>query len=153
MKHADSSANHTRRSLLKFTFGAATLLALPTRVLASPPGFDEWREGFRARAMAKGISAATWQRAMARVEPDMSVFKQMRNQPEFHEQVWQYINRRVSDWRIINGKIALKNNEALLARIERDFGVERGTLLALWGVESAFGDPQVQENQIGRAHV
>ena len=93
------------------------------QVLASPPGFDEWREGFRARAMAKGISAATWQRAMARVEPDMSVFKQMRNQPEFHEQVWQYINRRVSDWRIINGKIALKNNEALFARIERDFGV------------------------------
>ena len=98
--------------------------------------------------MAKGISAATWQRAMARVEPDMSVFKQMRNQPEFHEQVWQYINRRVSDWRIINGKIALKNNEALLARVERDFGVERGTLLALWGVESAYGDPLVQQNHM-----
>ncbi len=78
----------------------------------------------------------------------MSVFKQMRNQPEFHEQVWQYINRRVSDWRIINGKIALKNNEALFARIERDFGVERGTLLALWGVESAYGDPLVQQNHM-----
>src|SRR5437870_4555089 len=148
MKQADSSANHSRRSLLKSTLGAATLLALLTRVLASPPGFDEWRESFRARAMAKGISAATWQRAMARVEPDMSVFKQMRNQPEFHEQIWQYINRRVSDWRIINGKIALKNNEALLARIERDFGVERGTLLALWGVESAYGDPLVQQNHM-----
>lgn len=98
--------------------------------------------------MAKGISAATWQRAMGRIEPDMSVFKQMRNQPEFREQVWQYINRRVSDWRIINGKIALKSNEALLARIERDFGVERGTLLALWGVESAYGDPLVQQNHM-----
>src|SRR5689334_3341434 len=117
MKQADSSPNCiTRRALLQSTLGAATLLAVPRRVFASPPGFDEWREGFRARAMSKGISAATWQRAMARVEPDMSVFKQMRNQPEFHEQVWQYINRRVSDWRIINGKIALKNNEALLAR-------------------------------------
>ena len=85
---------------------------------------------------------------MARVEPDMSVFKEIRNQPEFNEQIWQYINRRVSDWRIINGKEALKNNERLFARIEKDFGVERGTLLALWGVESAFGDPLVQQNHM-----
>ena len=148
MKHADSSPRPTRRALLHSTLGAAALLTLPYRAVAAPPGFDEWREAFRARAMAKGISAATWQRAMDRVEPDMSVFKQMRNQPEFREQVWQYINRRVSDWRIINGKIALKNNEALLVRIERDFGVERGTLLALWGVESAYGDPLVQQNHM-----
>src|SRR5438270_13765995 len=146
MKQADSSAHHSRRALLRSTLGAAALIAIPTHVFAAPPGFDEWREGFRARAMAKGISAATWQRAMARVEPDMSVFKQMPNQPEFHEQVWQYINRRVSDWRIINGKIALKNSEALFARIERDFGVEHGPLLALWGVESAYGDALVQQN-------
>jgi lytic murein transglycosylase len=85
---------------------------------------------------------------MARVEPDMSVFREFQSQPEFTEEIWQYINRRVSDWRISRGKIALKNNEALFARIERDFGVERGTLLALWGVESAFGDPQVQQNHM-----
>ena len=72
---------------------------------------------------------------MGRIEPDMSVFRQMQKQPEFHEQIWQYINRRASDWRIINGREALKKHEALFARIEQDFGVERGTLLALWGVE------------------
>jgi membrane-bound lytic murein transglycosylase B len=85
---------------------------------------------------------------MGRIEPDMSVFQQMRNQPEFREKIWQYINRRVSDWRITAGKEALRNNEAVFARIERDFGVERGTLLALWGVESAFGDPLVQKNHM-----
>jgi len=85
---------------------------------------------------------------MGRVEPDMTVFKQIHNQPEFNEQIWQYINRRVSDWRIINGKEALKANAALFDRIERDFGVERGTLLALWGVESAYGDPLVQQNHM-----
>ena len=54
----------------------------------------------------------------------------------------------MSDWRIIAGKEALRKNEALFARIEQDFGVERGTLLALWGVESAFGDPLVQQNHM-----
>ena len=85
---------------------------------------------------------------MGHIEPDMSVFKQMQQQPEFSEEIWQYINRRVSDWRIIAGKEALRKNEALFARIEQDFGVERGTLLALWGVESAYGDPLVQQNHM-----
>jgi len=149
MKPSDSPNAPTRRALLQSGLAAASLLARPIAALAaSPPGFDRWRDGFRARALAKGISEATWNRAMGHVEPDMSVFAQMRNQPEFNEQIWQYINRRVSDWRIIAGKEALKRNEALFARIERDYGVERGTLLALWGVESAFGDPLVQQNHM-----
>jgi lytic murein transglycosylase len=121
---------------------------MPLAAHAAPASFDKWREHFRARALAKGVSEATWNRAMAHVEPDMSVFREMQSQPEFTEETWQYINRRVSDWRIIHGKIALKKYEALFARIENDFGLERGTLLALWGVESAFGDPQVQQNHM-----
>jgi lytic murein transglycosylase len=143
----DSHIRLSRRSALQ-CLGAVAALA-PFPALAAPPqGFEQWRDGFRARALAKGISEATWSRCMGRTEPDMSVFKQMRNQPEFHEKTWQYINRRVSDWRITAGKEALRKNEALFARIEHDFGVERGTLLALWGVESAFGDPLVQKNHM-----
>src|SRR3984957_11852474 len=149
MKRSDSLNTPTRRTLLRSGLAAGALLAHPISVFAAaPPGFDRWREAFRARALAKGITEATWTRAMGHVEPDMSVFKEMRNQPEFKEEIWQYINRRVSDWRIIAGKEALKKNEALFARIEQDFGVERGTLLALWGVESAFGDPLVQQNHM-----
>ncbi|UFZ05562.1 lytic murein transglycosylase [Bradyrhizobium ontarionense] len=142
------SESMTRRALLRSGISAAALLAPTFPAAAAPAEFDAWRDGFRGRALAKGISQATWTRVMARLEPDMTVFKEMRNQPEFKEQLWQYINRRVSDWRVINGKIALQKNEALFARIEKDFGVERGTLLALWGVESAFGDPLVQQNHM-----
>src|ERR1700730_9793146 len=148
MKQPDSLHAPARRSLLKAGLAGVALLANPLTAFAAPPGFDHWRDGFRARALAKGISEATWTRVMGRIEPDMSVFKQMQKQPEFYEQIWQYINRRVSDWRIINGREALKKNEALFARIEQDFGVDRGTLLALWGVESAYGDPLVQQNHM-----
>ena len=149
MKQPDSPQSPARRAVLKAGLAAGAVLVNPlTALAAAPPGFDQWRDNFRARALAKGISEATWTRCMGRVEPDMSVFEQMRNQPEFHEQIWQYINRRVSDWRIIHGREALKKNDALFGRIERDFGVERGTLLALWGVESAYGDPLVQQNHM-----
>src|SRR6202795_5238797 len=113
MKQPDSSLRPTRRALLQAGLGATALLATPLAAFAAaPPGFDAWRDGFRARALAKGISEATWNRVMGRIEPDMSVFKQMQKQPEFYEQIWQYINRRVSDWRIIAGKEALRENEA-----------------------------------------
>ncbi|MBR0871139.1 lytic murein transglycosylase [Bradyrhizobium tropiciagri] len=149
MKQLDSPTSPARRAILKAGLAAGTMFVAPLGALAAAPaGFDQWRDSFRAKAAAKGITDATWSRCMGRVEPDMSVFRQMRNQPEFHEQIWQYINRRVSDWRVIHGREALKKNEALFGRIERDFGVERGTLLALWGVESAYGDPLVQQNHM-----
>src|ERR1700710_2391797 len=148
MRQPDSRNSLSRRALLRAGLSGTALLALPFAALAAPSGFDAWRDRFRARALAKGVSETTWNRVMGRIEPDMSVFKQMQKQPEFHEEIWQYINRRVSDWRIINGRAALRKNEALFARIEQDFGVERGTLLALWGVESAYGDPLVQQNHM-----
>jgi peptidoglycan lytic transglycosylase B len=153
MTQPDSRKIPTRRTVLRgglaTGLGACILPACPRHALsASPPGFAQWRDRFREHALEKGISGPTWNRVMDRIEPDMSVFGEIGNQPEFKEELWQYINRRVSDWRIIHGKEALRKNEALFSRIERDFGVERGTLLALWGVESAYGDPLVQQNHM-----
>src|SRR5579863_68189 len=105
MKQADSRNWLTRRALLRtglLTALTASVLDRPRAALASSPGFDKWRDSFRAKAIAKGVSEATWTRVMSRLEPDMSVFKEIGNQPEFKEELWQYINRRVSDWRIIH---------------------------------------------------
>jgi membrane-bound lytic murein transglycosylase B len=148
MTQSDSPTTLSRRALLQTSLGVGAVLALPALALAAPAGFDAWRDGFRARALAKGVSDTTYTRVMGRLEPDMTVFKSMQKQPEFNEQLWQYVNRRASDWRITAGNEALRKNEALFGRIEQDFGVERGTLLALWGVESAFGDPLVQQNHM-----
>ena len=142
------SLRPSRRDLLATTVGAASVLLAPRELLAAPTDFDRWRDEFRSRALARGISAQTFDRVMGRLEPDMSVFKEIRNQPEFHEQLWQYLNRRVSDWRVIAGKDAAKQYADLFNRIERDFGVERGIMLGLWGVESTFGDPIVQKNHM-----
>ena len=87
MKQPDSPPTTTRRALLRSGIGGAALLAHPFAAFAAPPpGFDQWRDNFRARALAKGISDATWTRVMGRIEPDMSVFKEIGNQPEFNEQ-------------------------------------------------------------------
>jgi membrane-bound lytic murein transglycosylase B len=87
-------------------------------------------------------------RVMSGVTPDTAALEAIRDQPEFNEQLWQYLNRRVSDWRITTGREKAKEYAPLLSRIERDFGVERAVMLGVWGVESTFGDPLVQKNHM-----
>ena len=65
--------------------------------------FDQWAAAFHARAQARGISDATYTRVMTSTKPDTSVFALIRDQPEFNEEVWQYLSRRVSDYRITTG--------------------------------------------------
>src|SRR5438105_10830733 len=111
-------------------------------------GFDQWVAAFRGRARARGISDATYTRVMTEIKPDTTVFELDRSQPEFNEQLWQYLNRRVSDWRITTGKEKAKEYAPLFARIEKDYGVDRSVMLGLWGIESAYGDPDVQKNHM-----
>ena len=123
-------------------------LAVATHAAPGRAAFDDWLQGFRARALARGISEATYTRVTRGLEPDLGVLDEIRNQPEFHEELWQYLNRRVSEWRITAGKEKLAKEADLLSRIERDFGVERSVMLGLWGIESAYGDPDVQKNHM-----
>ena len=85
---------------------------------------------------------------MSAVRPDPAGLEAIRDQPEFNEQLWQYLNRRVSDWRIITGTAKAKEYAPLLARIEHDYGVEPAVMLGVWGVESTFGDPLVQKTHM-----
>ena len=114
---------------------ASTSLAQSSRLT-----FAQWVESFRPRARARGVSEATYNRVMGAIKPDTEVFALERAQPEFREPMWQYVNRRVSDWRIITGKARAVEHAALLERIEKQYGVDRYLMVGLWGMESAFGD-------------
>ena len=138
----------SRRACLPLLAGAITLASSATAAPAQGTRFEQWVEAFRARARARGISDATYTRVMGNLKPDTAVFELNRSQPEFNEKLWQYLNRRVSDWRLITGKEKAKEHASLLERVERDYGVDRWVLLGLWGIESAYGDPLVQRNHM-----
>jgi len=131
----------SRRAVLT-AFGAGVAFAGGSRLVAQQarPAFGQWVESFRARARARGVSDATYSRAMGPIKPDTSVYALDRAQPEFREEVWQYLNRRVSDWRIRTGQERAREHARLLESVERQYGVDRYVMLGLWGMESAFGD-------------
>jgi membrane-bound lytic murein transglycosylase B len=130
-----------RRALLGGALGLAANVTFGGAAFAAQsPAFARWVANFRDQAVRRGVSEATYDRIMNNVTPDTAVYELQRRQPEFTEQMWQYINRRCSDWRVTTGKERAKEFAGLLARLEKDYGVDRYVLLGLWGMESSFGD-------------
>lgn len=102
-------------------------------------GFDRWIDGFRGRALAQGIRAATFERAFRGVDYNTYVIEKDRNQSEFTKAIWDYLDSAVSESRIANGKAALRQNRRLLEQIEARYGVEKEVVVAVWGLESSYG--------------
>ncbi|MFK7867959.1 MAG: lytic murein transglycosylase [Roseobacter sp.] len=111
----------------------------PVLQTASNAGFDTWVRGFRSRARAQGISNATLDSAFRNVSFDSDVIRRDRNQSEFTKTIWQYLDSAVSSTRIKNGKQALRENRRILDAIEARYGVEKEVVVAVWGLESAYG--------------
>ncbi|BAQ83286.1 lytic murein transglycosylase [Pseudomonas sp. St29] len=110
--------------------------------------FDEWLNAFRTEALNAGIRADIFDRAFAGVTPDMSVIKADRSQPEFTRPVWEYLDGALSPVRVRKGQALLLQYSDILQRIEQRYGVDRQALVAVWGMESNFGDFQGNKSVI-----
>jgi membrane-bound lytic murein transglycosylase B len=114
-------------------------LVLPSTATGSAP-FDQWMQEFRREALKRGIKSATFDAALAGVQPIPKVVELDRRQPEFRQTFWEYLDRRVSAERIARGRELLVRHRDLLNNVERRYGVQPRFIVALWGLESNFGD-------------
>ena len=101
--------------------------------------FAEWREGVRSEALEQGISAAVFDAAFADVEPIPRVIELDRSQPEVTLTFDQYVERVVPESRVEKGRKLLAEHRDLLEPIGRTYGVPPRFIVALWGIETNFG--------------
>jgi lytic murein transglycosylase len=106
---------------------------------ASPDEFTRCLAGIQADAQREGVSKGTFERALEGVKPELSLLELLDNQPEFRTPLWDYLAGLVDDERIADGRAMLAQWAPQLAEIERRFGVDPATVVAVWGVESNFG--------------
>ncbi len=106
---------------------------------ADDAGLQRWIIPFRDRALAAGITPATLDRAFAAIRHDPDALRRDRNQAEFTKTIWDYLDTAVSRDRVNNGRAALARHAAVLDRIEARYGVEKEIVVAIWGLESAYG--------------
>jgi membrane-bound lytic murein transglycosylase B len=147
---ARAAARFARRDSLQLIAGALASSLLPKSPDAKGAklSFEQWIAAFEPKAIARGVTVETYTRVMQGLQPDTTGLTAIRNQPEFNQQLWQYINRACSEWKVTAGKEKAKQYAALLSRIDKDFGVERSFMLGVWGIESAFSDPIVEKNHM-----
>src|SRR5256885_7354455 len=107
--------------------------------LAVPPEFRECMKQLRVEAKDAGIRGSVFDRAMKGVEPDQTVLDAMQTQPEIETPVWEYLERLVDMKRIVDGQARIAMWTQVLDRAEQVYGVDRFTLVAVWGVESDYG--------------
>ena len=120
--------------------GGLALLSLAAPVYASQEGFAQWLEGFKAKAKAKGISEQVVNDAFADVVEDETVVRLDQKQPEVKINLSRYLKNTISERRITIGRDMLREHQEVLAKISAQYGVQPEYIIALWGIESDYGN-------------
>lgn len=120
-------------------------LPLLAALIASAPAFAQdtaftaCLDGLRAPARAAGVSEATFALHTQGLQPDLSVIDKLNFQPEFKTPIWDYLAALVDDERVADGQARLAQHAEVLERVAQRYGVDPATVVAVWGVESNFG--------------
>lgn len=121
---------------------AALGVALAAPAWAQPADgkdFGAWLQELKAEAAGKGIKPAIIDEALAGAEPIGRIIELDRKQPEFSLTFRQYMDRVVSPAKVAKGRKMMAENRALLAEIEKRYGVQPRFVVALWGIETDYG--------------
>jgi len=120
----------------------ALFLVLWPAISLAQDEFSDWLQELRIEAMVSGISDATANDAVSRIEFLPDVIALDRSQPEFVSPFLEYYQKRVDVQKVQRGRQLLVEHEAMLNRIEAEYGVPKYTLLAFWGMETQYGRSQ-----------
>lgn len=101
--------------------------------------FNAFVKEMKAEATARGHAPDTVDRFFASVRPDPKVIKADRRQGVFQLNFTDFARRLISANRLNAGRAKAKTHAATFDRIERDYGINRGVLLAFWAFETDFG--------------
>jgi lytic murein transglycosylase len=107
---------------------------------ATALGFEPWLASFRRYALEQQITAQTIERALAGVAYDPSVVEADRSQRGLRVSFAEFSARHVTRARLTRAAELLREDADLFARIEARFGVPREVLVAIWGLETDFGE-------------
>jgi len=116
------------------------LLAQPAA--AAQPEFSVWLEAFAVEARDRGISQPTLDASLANVERIPAVIELDRRQPKEPGDFCGYMDARLTRTRIARGRLLMKQHRTLLHRVSSEYGVPARFVVALWGLETNFGDYQ-----------
>jgi len=134
-------------------FAMVTLLAgaIPRAEAAQcgsgPGGFENWKQQFATEAHAKGIGGAGVSALMATNYASATIAAD-RSLHSFKLSLDQFMVKRGAAAIVARGRAMRQRNAALFASIEQRYGVPPGPLIAIWGMETAFGGQRGNQHML-----
>lgn len=102
--------------------------------------FKAWVVKFKKEAVASGINQQVVDDAFDGVKLQSKILKLDRKQPEKTIKFPEYRDRIVSEKRIARGISEWNDHAQILGAISYHYGVPTEYLIALWGIETSYGD-------------
>ena len=102
-------------------------------------GFDAWLSRFKAKAAAQGISSSAISSGLEGVTYDPAIIRLDRGQHSFKLSFEQFYARRVDDALMRRGHSLMRTHTATFERVRKQFGVQPEIIVAIWGLETAYG--------------
>jgi membrane-bound lytic murein transglycosylase B len=117
---------------------------ITTAQSSAPPAepavpFDVWLAELIHEANERGYSEPLIRDTLVGLEPLSRVIQADRSQAELTPGLDRYLSTRITKTVISRGRALAKEHLALLSRIEKDYGVQRRFVLAIWAMESRYG--------------
>ncbi len=121
------------------------------------PPFDAFLAGLWPDAQAAGVSRATFDKAFAGLKPNLKLpdldlpgrpTDGSKGQAEFTRAPKDYLDEAYLERLAATGRQLAVKHKADLEKIERDIGVDRYSILAIWGRETAFGNHTLPHDAI-----
>jgi membrane-bound lytic murein transglycosylase B len=140
----------TAAILLALTAVLAALAAGPARAATcgnGAAGFEGWKPAFAAEARAKGVGAAGIAALMSTNYATATIAAD-RGMKSFKLSLDQFLVKRGAATIVARGRTLKQTHAALFASIEQRYGVPPGPLLAIWGMETAFGTQRGNQNML-----
>ncbi|MGB4866627.1 MAG: lytic murein transglycosylase [Hyphomicrobium sp.] len=145
---------------LRGAFSAAIVFA--SAVATAPmsyadEGFRAFLQSVRTDAEQAGVSRATFDAAIAGLEPDYKLPDLIlpgkpkvdnQGQAEFTKTAADYMSKPYMEKLANQGRAFFKQHEAALKRIEKATGVDPYILVAIWGRETAYGSYKLPHDAI-----
>jgi membrane-bound lytic murein transglycosylase B len=132
------------------TFAVLTCLgsqALAAQCGNGPGGFEAWKQQFAGEARAKGVGA-TGVSALMGTNYAQATINADRSMRSFKLSLDQFMVKRGAAAVVARGRSMKQRNAALFASIEQRYGVPAGPLIAIWGMETAFGSQHGNQNML-----
>lgn len=130
--------------LYRIALGLALPLAMAGAAQAAScgntgAGFDAWKAGFAQEAQRAGVQSAGLQ-ALQNATYATRTIAADRNQKSFRYSLDKFMQIRGADTIVAQGRKRKARNPDYFASLERIYGVPAGVLIAIHGMETAFGN-------------